>query len=80
MQMGEHLTRETVAHARLVVSNRAIADQMSENNYILGRIHYSYRMLRVRIEMLMEQYRARIGLNTKWSGPMGLSGIHKPRR
>ena len=80
VQMGEHLTRETVEHAKMVVNNRAIADQMCEHNYRLGRIHYSHRMLRVRIEMLMEQYRARMGLNTRWSGPMGLSGIHKPRR
>lgn len=78
--MGDHLTREVVNQARLVIENRAVAEEMCERNYMLGRIHYSYGVLRTRIEMLLEQYRARIGLNSGWSGPMGLSGIVRTPR
>ena len=75
VQIGEHLTKEAVKEARLILANPMVAKEMTEHNYVLGRIHYSYRMLRIRLQMLLEQYRARIGLNSKWSGPMGLSGI-----
>ena len=78
VQIGDHLTIEAVKHAQLVINNQAVAKQMTDQNYVLGRIHYSSSGLRRRVQMLLEQYRARIGLNMKWSGPMGLSEIATP--
>ena len=80
IRMGEYLTSETVTHAQLTMQNSAVAEQMTDQNYLLGRIHYSYGVLRTRLQLLLEQYRARIGLNTKWSGPIGLSGIFSSKR
>jgi glycosyltransferase involved in cell wall biosynthesis len=43
---GDFLAQNAVDHARAVIQDRSLAEQMVEHNYELGRQHYSYGVLR----------------------------------
>jgi glycosyltransferase involved in cell wall biosynthesis len=66
IDMGSHLTPEMIESARRVVCDADYARQMTEHNFQLARQHYSYTVLRDRLETLLQQYRSRLGLNPSW--------------
>jgi glycosyltransferase involved in cell wall biosynthesis len=51
----EFLTRQTIDHARSVLGDPALAKQMVEHNYQLGRQHYSYEVLRHCLHRIVER-------------------------
>ncbi len=51
----EFLTRQTIDHARAVLKDPALAGQMVEHNFELGRQHYSYEVLRHCLHRIVEQ-------------------------
>ena len=55
ISMDGVLTNETINRARSVLRDESNAEEMVETNFRLGCQHYSFRVLRRRIQLLIEQ-------------------------
>lgn len=55
ISFGEFIDRETVRHARAVLSDPSKARKMVEHNYALGRKFYSHTVLRKRLSAIIDQ-------------------------
>jgi hypothetical protein len=53
IEFDGHIAEETIAHARKVLGDPDLTAEIVEHNFRLGRRHYSYEMLRRRIEALL---------------------------
>jgi glycosyltransferase involved in cell wall biosynthesis len=52
---GAFIHRQTIEHARQIVSDPKLAEEMVEHNYELGRRYYSFSVLRERLRTLVRQ-------------------------
>jgi glycosyltransferase involved in cell wall biosynthesis len=53
IEFDDYITDDVVAEARKVVETPALAEEMTEHNYQLGRRYYSYRMLEAQLQALV---------------------------
>jgi len=55
IEFDGYISEETVDHARLVLQDAALAQEMGDHNYRLARQHYSYTMLERRLQTLLAE-------------------------
>jgi glycosyltransferase involved in cell wall biosynthesis len=55
IRFGDFITEETVHKTQAILHDSALAAEMTEHNYELGRRYYSYRVLKNHLVMLMNQ-------------------------
>ncbi|HZY40638.1 MAG TPA: glycosyltransferase family 1 protein, partial [Anaerolineae bacterium] len=53
IEFDGYITEATVAQTRRVLADRALADEMAEQNYGLARQYYSYAVLERRLQTLL---------------------------
>ncbi len=51
----DFITEETIQHAKAILRDPALAAEMTEHNYELGRRYYSYRTLEKRLVAILDQ-------------------------
>lgn len=64
--LDELVTQETIRAVREALANPDKVRESAEHNFQLGKQFYSFGSLRARVQMLLEQYRARRSLSTSW--------------
>ncbi|MCE1253264.1 MAG: glycosyltransferase family 4 protein [Anaerolineae bacterium] len=53
IEFDGYITDQTIEHTRQVLENKALFEEIAEHNYQLARRHYSYTMLRRRLQTLL---------------------------
>jgi glycosyltransferase involved in cell wall biosynthesis len=54
IDFGNFITQDTIVRARTVLENQVMCQEMVNQNYELGRKYYSYRVLEMRLRVLIE--------------------------
>jgi len=52
---GDFITNDTVEQVKRLLENPSLAEEMTEQNYELGRRYYSYHVLATRLKMLLDE-------------------------
>jgi len=56
VELQGYVTPEAVEKAREILLNPAAAKEMTDHNYELGRMHYSYSTLEIKLSALLEGF------------------------
>lgn len=56
IELEGYVTPEAVEQAREILKNPSVAKKMTDNNYQLGREHYSYSTLEIKLSALLESF------------------------
>jgi hypothetical protein len=51
----DFITEDTIDHARNILQNPSLAEEMTSRNYEVGRRYYSYRTLEHRLSVLVSE-------------------------